>query len=53
MANLTSNEYDNEPTCFKRRSQIANYKTTNIYEGALLCTEVQVIFTSDFYIPVL
>ena len=45
MANLTSNEYDNEPTCFKRRSQIANYKTTNIYEGAFFMHRG----TSNFY----
>jgi len=42
MANKTSNEYHNEQKCFKRRSQIANYKTTKSYEGVLFCREVQV-----------
>jgi hypothetical protein len=41
LGTLTSNEHDTEPKCFNIRSQIANYKMSKTYEGALFCTQVQ------------
>jgi hypothetical protein len=42
MATLASKEQDNEPACFKKRSQFADGKKIIKYQRALFCTDVQI-----------